>query len=208
MKKRWVHLLLFIVLLSACSQQQESPKYDEIKKMLTDSLQTEDGKKAIRQILSDPEFRELLVLEQAEVKKSIQDTLLSKQGEDFWKHAFEDPKFSESIAKSMKEQQQEIMKLLINDSSFQKDLESFFGQPDMQKQLEKILSSANMKKEMEKVVEDTIKSPLLQTKWQQLILQAGESKTSDSSKGSDGQSGGGEKQGGGGDSKKSGGSSP
>ena len=36
---------------------------------MIDSLQTEDGKKALRQLLEEPSFRELLVLEHDEVKK-------------------------------------------------------------------------------------------------------------------------------------------
>ena len=87
--KKWVHLLVLAILLSGCSMQQQGPNYDEMKKMMTDALQTEDGKKAIRKMLSDPEFRELMVLEQPEVKKSIEDTLLSDKGKEFWKHAFE-----------------------------------------------------------------------------------------------------------------------
>ena len=133
-------------------------------------------KKQFAKCSSDPEFKELLILEQPEVKKSVEDTLLSKKGEDFWKKSFEDPKFTESIAKSMKEQQQDIMKQLMDDSSFQKQLEEFFAQPDMLKQLETVTQSANMKKHLEKVVEETINSPLMQTKWQELILKAGEPK--------------------------------
>ena len=127
-------------------------------------------------MFADPEFKELLILDQSEVKKSIEDTLLSKKGEDFWKKTFEDPKFTETVGKSMKEQQQDIMKQLMDDSSFQKQLEEFFSQPDMLKQLETVTQSANMKKHLEKVVEETINSPLLQTKWQELILKAGEVK--------------------------------
>ena len=55
-----------------------------------------------------------------------------------------------------------------------KQLEEFFAQPDMQKQMETVTQSANMKKHLEKVVEETINSPLLQTKWQEFILKAGE----------------------------------
>lgn len=195
MRKKWVHLLLLAILLSGCSMQQQSPNYDEMKKMMTDALQTEDGKKAIRKMLSEAEFRELIVLEQPEVKKSIEDTLLSDKGQEFWKHAFDDPKFSETIAKSMKEQQQDIMKKLINDSSFQNEMVEFFGQPDMQKQLETILQSANMKKQMEKSIEDTINSPLLKAKWQELILKAGEVAPTEKKGGESG--GGGEESGGG-----------
>ena len=176
MKKRIGLFLFSALLLTGCGTQQSAPTYDEMKKMMTDALQTEDGKKAIRQMFADPEFKELLILEQPEVKKSIEDTLLSKKGEDFWKKTFEDPKFTETIAKSMKEQQQDIMKQLMDDSSFQKQLEEFFSQPDMLKQMETVTQSANMKKHLEKVVEETINSPLLQTKWQELILKAGEPK--------------------------------
>jgi len=89
--------------------------YDEIKKIMIDSLQTEDGKKALRQLLEEPSFRELLILEHDEVKKATEETLLSKEAEDFWKKTFEDPKFKETVAKSMQKQQQDIMKDLIKD---------------------------------------------------------------------------------------------
>lgn len=147
---------------------------------MIDSLQTEDGKKALRQLLEEPSFRELLILEHDEVKKATEETLLSKEAEDFWKKTFEDPKFKETVAKSMQKQQQDIMKELIKDPTFQKDLESFFGQPDMQKQLETILKSANLRKQMEEVVKETIESPLMQTKWQELIKKSGEGSSSES----------------------------
>ena len=190
MKKRVLLLLFTVFLLTACGAQPTAPTYDEMKKMMTDSLQTEEGKKAVRQMFSDPEFKELLILEQPVVKKSVEDTLLSKKGEDFWKKTFEDPKFNESFAKSVKEQQQEIMKQLMDDASFQKQMEEFFSQPDMLKQLETVTQSANMKKHLEKVVQETINSPLMQTKWQELILKAGDPKAEESGGGGGGGGGG------------------
>lgn len=142
---------------------------------MADAIQTEEGKKTLRKILAEEDFRELLVLEQPEVKKSIEETLLSEKGDEFWKKAFEDPKFTESIAKSLKEQQEDVMKGLMDDASFQKQLESFFKQPDMQKQLEEIMKSSTMKEQYEKAIEETINSPLLQMKWEKLIQEAGKS---------------------------------
>lgn len=172
-KKGLLKTFVILLLLTGCSAESTAPNYDEIKKMMTDSLQTEDGKKTLRQILAEDDFRELVALEQPVVKKSIEETLLSKQGEDFWKKAFEDPKFTESVAKSMKEQQEDVMKKLMEDASFLKAMEDFFGQPDMQKQMETILKSATMKEQYEKAIEETINSPLLQTKWEKLIKEAG-----------------------------------
>lgn len=150
---------------------------------MTDAIQTEDGKKALRQILAEEDFRELLVLEQAEVKKSIEETLLSEKGDEFWKKSFDDPKFTETIAKSMKEQHEDVMTKLMDDASFQKQLEDFFKQPDMQKQLEEIMKSSTMKEQYEKAIEETINSPLLQTKWEKLIQEAGKSNGGESGSG-------------------------
>ena len=176
-------LLLFLTLfLSACSQDKFSTlTYDEIKKITVDSLQTDEGKTALRKLLEEPDFRELLVLEHEEVKKATEETLLSEEAQQFWKETFEDPHFQETLATSMQKQQQEIMKELMKDATFQKDLETFFGQADMQKQLETILKSANLRKQMEEVVKETIESPLLQAKWQELIKKSGETSTSESS---------------------------
>lgn len=193
--RKFTLLLILTLFLSACTQDKSSTlTYDEIKKIMVDSLQTEEGKVALRKLLEEPDFRELLVLEHDEVKKATEETLLSEEAQEFWKKTFEDPKFKETVAKSMQKQQQEIMKQLIKDPTFQKDLESFFGQADMQKQLETILKSANMREEMEKVVKETIESPLMQTKWQELIKKSGETSTSESSgdkKEASGEAGGG-----------------
>lgn len=174
MKKYYAPFILFgLILLAACSPQQSSPSLDEMKQMLTDALQTEEGKKALRKTLSEDEFRELLTIEQPEVKKSIEETLLSEEGKDFWQSTFDDPQFTEAVAKSMKKQQEDVMKELMNDASFQKQFESLFQQPEMQKQLETILQSATMKEQYEKAIEEIIASPLLQTHWQKLIMEAG-----------------------------------
>ena len=172
--RKWIIIIGIFVVLAGCGAQPSSnPSYEETKKMITDTMQTEEGKKVMRQMLSDPEFKELLILEHEDVKKSIENTLLSKDAEKFWKDTFKDPAFSETFAKSMKEQQKDIMTELMKDASFQKELETFFGQPDMQKQLETILQSSTMRKEIEEIVKETIDSPLLKTKWQELIKTAG-----------------------------------
>lgn len=45
-----------LIILTACSPQQSSPSMDEMKQGLTDALQTEEGKKALRKILSEDDF--------------------------------------------------------------------------------------------------------------------------------------------------------
>ena len=193
MRRLLIILFLSIVLVGCNSDKASTLSYDVIKKIMVDSLQTEDGKKAIREMLNDQSFRDLLVLEHDEVEKAMNTTLLSTEAEEFWKKTFEDPKFKESLAKSMKDQQQDIMKKLMNDAEYQEALTKFFDQPDMQKQFESLLKSAAIRKQMEEVVMETIENPLLQTKWAELIRSTGEtgdsSKKGDNSGGSDKKSG-------------------
>ena len=205
MLKRSLSLIFVVLFLASCSDApNQTMSYDEIKKIMIDSIQTEDGKKALRQLLEDPSIRDLVVLEHDQVETAIKDTLLSEEAKEFWKKQFEDPKFKESIAKSMKEQQTDIMKDLIKNATFQEDLVKFFGQPEMQKQLETILKSSTLRKQMEEVVMQTIEDPLLQTKWQDLIKKSGEGTSKSSkegegggeSKGADEGSGGGDGGGG------------
>ena len=191
MIRRFIYLTALVLLLVSCSDAKSTTmSYDEVKKIMVDAVQTEEGKKAIRQLFEEKSFRELLVLETEEVKKATEQTLLSPEAEEFWKKTFEDPKFKETLAKSMKKQQQELMKELIKDASYQEDLQNFFGQPDMQKELETILKGIMMRKEIEKVVMETIESPLLQTKWQELIKKSGEGERGGGGGSSDKESGG------------------
>ncbi|MCK1997697.1 spore germination protein D [Paenisporosarcina quisquiliarum] len=183
--KYFALLLLSLGLLASCSSPATQPSYEENKKMFIDALQTEDGKKAIRTLLSDPQFKELLVLDSEQVKTSVEQTMLSKEAEDFWKEVYSDPKFSETMAKSMVKQQEELMKALMKDPNYLKDLETFFSSAEMKKELAKVLESSDMRKEMQKVVEETIKSPVLQAKWQKLVEEAG-GKTEKAGGGSEG----------------------
>ena len=153
-----------------------------MKKVFTDAIQTEDGKKALREILETQTFRDLLVLEHSEVQTAIEQTLLSEKASEFWKHSLDDAKMKEAFAKSIQKELKTIQKDLLKDASYQEELVKFFDQPDMQKQLESILKGSTMRKELEKVVQETIENPLMQTKWQELIRKSGESGSSGGSK--------------------------
>lgn len=172
--RKWLFILLLLVLVGCSENKTSTLSYEEIKKITLDTLQTEDGKKAMQQLLTDPAFKQQLVLEQEEVQTSIETTLLSEDARAFWKELFEDPKFQESYAKSLEQQHKKILQQLLNDANTQKQLVQFFGQPEMQKQLETLLKGSTLRKQMEEVVMETIENPLLQTKWQNLIKKSGQ----------------------------------
>lgn len=185
--RKLLSLSLILIFLTGCVEpNSSSPNYDEMKKMFSDAVQTEEGKKALREIFETPSFRDLLVLEHTEVQSAIEQTLLSEKATEFWKHTLEDPKMKEAFAKSIQKELSTIQKDLLKDSAYQEELIKFFDQPDMQKQLESILKGSKMKKELEKVVQETIENPLMQSKWQELIRKSGESGKSSNSGGEKG----------------------
>ena len=75
--KRLIILAFSIILIAGCNDSKSTTlSYDEVKKIMVDAIQTEDGKKAIRQIFEDKSFRELLILNTEEVKKATEETML------------------------------------------------------------------------------------------------------------------------------------
>ena len=62
--------------------------------MVVDILKTDDGKKAIQEVMSDEKMKEKLVMDQKVVSDTIQQTLTSDKAIEFWKKTFSDPKFA------------------------------------------------------------------------------------------------------------------
>lgn len=121
--------IVCVLLLAACSPFEQKSSYE----MVVDALQTEEGKKALRDTLGDPTFQKMLILEQDVVKQSVETTLLSDEGKAFWEHSMQDPKFMETMAKSMTDQQKELLKELMADPTYVKTWEEFWKQPTQQK---------------------------------------------------------------------------
>jgi len=75
-------LLLLVLLLSSCSSKAPEGgqmDYEATKKMVVDILKTDDGKKAIQQIMSDDKMKEKLVMDQKEKNTERNDRCFKKQ---------------------------------------------------------------------------------------------------------------------------------
>jgi spore germination protein D len=202
-------LLISFLLLTACNGESSSgndTEYDATKKMVVDILQTEDGKKAIQDILTEEKMQEELVLDTEVVKDSINEALSSEKGMEMWKKLFEDPKFVESYAASMEEAQMELMKKLLNDSAYQEKVLELLKDPQMDDQYLTIIKSQEFRSHLEDTIQETIESPTYQAKIQEILLKAAEEQGGgEQSKGGSGEDGGGSQNGGGEDSENGGG---
>jgi spore germination protein D len=190
-------LLLLVILtgLTSCSSNDTSGggqmDYDQTKKMVVDILKTDDGKKAIQDVMTDPKMKEKLVMDQKVVADTIEQTLTSDKATEFWKKTFSDPKFASSISKNMKTENQNLLKALMNDPEYRTMMTEVFKEPEIQKQMTDALKSKDYRAHLQSVITETMQTPLFQSKLEDIVIKAANDMTKKSSSGgSSGGSGG------------------
>ncbi|MBU8880191.1 spore gernimation protein GerD [Bacillus sp. FJAT-29790] len=195
---------LMIIFITGCGAKEARSgqmDYDQTKKMVVDILKTDDGKKAIQELMSDDKMKQKLVMDQAIVSDTIEKTLTSEKGTEFWKKSFEDPKFAESIAKSMKKENEQLLKDLMKDPEYRGMMIEVLKDPELEKEVTTILKSKKYREHLQTVVTDTFESPIFKAKIQDILLKAAEEVKAGEKGGGQGGSGGkGGQQGGGGQS--------
>ncbi|MFL6517933.1 MAG: spore germination lipoprotein GerD [Bacillus sp. (in: firmicutes)] len=186
-------MLLFLpvmVFLTSCSSNESSGggqiDYEQTKKMVVDILKTDDGKKAIQDVMSSDTMKEKLVMDQKVVTDTIQQTLTSDKAKQYWKETFSDPKFAQSVSKNLKSENKQLLKDLMNDPEYRGMMIEVFKEPEIQKELADALKSKEYREHLQKVITETVDSPLFKAKIQELLLKAAEEANSKSSGGKSG----------------------
>ncbi|MEH7442685.1 spore germination lipoprotein GerD [Bacillus sp. JJ1122] len=194
----------FLLLAAGCAPTESGGgqvDYEETKKMVVDILKTDDGKKAIQEVMGDDGMKQKLIMDQPVVTDTIEKTLTSEKGMDFWKKSLEDPKFAESVAKSMKKENEKLLKNLMKDPEYKGMMIEVMKDPELEKELTTLLKSKEYREHLQKVMSETFESPLFKAKLQALIVKAAEELPTQKPEG------GGDGGGGGGGSGSSGGGS-
>ncbi|AGT30587.1 spore germination protein GerD [Geobacillus genomosp. 3] len=202
-------LLLSFLVLSSCAPQEISPPppdYEQTKKMVVDILKTDEGKKAIQDIMSEDQMKQQLIMDQAAVKETLQQVLTSDQGKKFWENALKDPKFAESFAKGLQKEHEKMMKALMKDPEYQGMMIDILKDPEVEQAMVDVLKSKEFRQHLQKVITETLNSPLYQAKIQDMLTKAAETLQQGGGKqgegggeeGGEGEEGGGNQQGGGG----------
>ena len=177
-ERRLVLPLLITIVLTSCASPEASSgeqiDYEATKKMVVDILKTDDGKKAIQEVMSDDKMKETLVMDQKVVSDTIQQTLTSENATEFWKKTFSDEKFAKGIAKSMRTENEKLLKDLMKDPEYRGMMIEVFKEPEIQKEMADALKSKEYREHLQKVISETLESPLFKVKIQELLLKAAE----------------------------------
>ena len=170
-------MLIAAAALAGCAPVEtrgEELDYDTTKKMIVDILKSDDGRKAIEDLMKEDGLREKLIMDQAVVKDTVENTLVSEKGTEFWKKSFEDPKFAESYAKSLQKEHEKLLKGLMADPAYRAMMVEIMKEPDLEKELVDTLKGNEYRKHIEKVITETLENPIYQAKLQDMIIKASE----------------------------------
>lgn len=161
-------LFIAIALLSSCgSEPAKEADYEQTKKMMVDILKTDEGKRALLDIVSDDELKQHLVIEADIVKETLSSTLFSEKGKTMWAQLFSDPKFVKEFHESIAKEQEKMLKHLMNDAEFQEKMLELLQNPEMQEQTIKLLKSQKFRSHLEKTIAETLNNPLYRAKLQE-----------------------------------------
>jgi spore germination protein D len=171
-----VSMAIICLTVTGCAPKEEAGQvdYEETKKMVVDILKTDDGKKALQEVMKDEEMKQVLIMDQKVVTETIQTTLTSDKGAKFWQKVFEDPKFVESFAKSLQEEHEKVIKELMTDPEYQKLLIEVLQDPEMEKSIQTSMKSQEFRTHLQEVIMETLSSPLYKAKIQDTLLKAAE----------------------------------
>ncbi|MEW9053554.1 MAG: spore germination lipoprotein GerD [Neobacillus sp.] len=179
MKVKNILLLLpLMMFLTSCAAADTGNggqvDYEQTKKMVVDILKTDEGKKAIQEVMSDDAMKEKLIMDQTVVSDTIQQTLTSEKATDFWKKTFSDTKFAQGVAKSMKSEHEALLKSLMNDPEYRAMMIEVFKEPEIQKEMADALKSKEYREHLQAVISETLDSPLFRAKMEEQLLKAAE----------------------------------
>lgn len=147
----------------------KQPDYEDTKQMVVDMLQTEEGKKAIQDVLKEEEMKEQLLMEQDFIKETIQQTLASEDGKEYWQKVMQNPEFAKTFAESMQEENEKLLKGLMKDPDYQGMMLDIMKDPEMEKNSVELMKTKEYRKEITNVVTEAMESPLFVARVYELL---------------------------------------
>lgn len=173
-------VIFLVLVLSGCNQGDTAEKdsdYEQTKKMVVDILNTDEGKQAMQKLLADEAMQEQLIMDTNVVKESITEALNSEKQIEMWKKLFQDSEFIKIYTKILDQEQKELFKGLMHDAAFQKQMLELLQNPEMMEQTLTMLKSQQFREHLEETIQETLSSPLFQSKIEDILLKASENKT-------------------------------
>ena len=176
-------LIFCLFTLTSCSEtntEASKDNYSDTKKIIVDVLKSDEGKKAIEDILADESVKTELIMNQEDITKTIETTLTSEKEKQFWENAFKDPKFVKALAKGLESSHKKILKDLMTDPEYIGLFTNILRDADMRKEFTEIMKGKEYRKELQSLITEAIDNPLYKAKIEDILLKAADEKAKES----------------------------
>jgi spore germination protein D len=160
--------IVFISTLSACGSKEKTgrsqaaeahPDYNQTKSMVLDILHSREGMLALRDILRDPTFKQSLAINEQDVAQALNKSLTDGPNHQLIEIQMRDPKFAAALVKSSKQEHMELLKTLMKDPEYQKDLMNILQDPQFAKYQISLLHTPTARQELMKVMNEALQNP-------------------------------------------------
>ena len=174
-------LAIVCLVMTSCSsggqaQSSSQPDYKSVKDMVLDILQTDEAKKSVEKMMKDEKFKQNLMLDESTIRTTLVQSMTNPNSPHI-KEAFKDPKFASTLAKSLKSEQKTLMKDLMKDPEYQKDLMNIMKDPEFEKNLMDLMKSSAYRQQTMQIMKESLQSPLFQEELMKLLTKVSEDMT-------------------------------
>jgi spore germination protein D len=203
MRRPILSLLVIMLALISCSPnegetQEQQPDYQKIKEMTLDVLHTPEGKKALQELMAEPEFKQQIVISGSDVEQMVAKSFTDEKTKKEWEKILQKPQVAANLAKVTEKQQKQLLKDLMKDPEYQKMMLDLLKDPQISAHILQLMKSQQHRKEVMKIMEEALKVPSFQEKLMKLMEQAQKKGGKKGGQGGGGQGGGDGESGGGG----------
>lgn len=192
-------LFCIVLLLTSCGTQNEQSgqnqqSYKDIKSMMLDILNSEEGQKAVQQAASknqDPTMKLLSTGEGQQIQMAVKDVLTDPNNAHLIEKTMTDPKFAADFAKSIQKYNKQLTKDLMKDPEYQQQMLELMQNSQFEKLIMDTMKSTQYRQQTMKIIEESMQSPLFRDQLMQLFSKAieEEMKPKEGGKGKQGQKG-------------------
>lgn len=155
---------------SAASPQQ--PDYSATKQMVVDILHSAEGKTALQDVMKDPAFKQQMMVSDQEITKAVTAAVESKKTQSFLSEQAKDPKFAAALSKAVQPDMSALMKQLMKDPEYQKDMLVLLKSPDFNKNLQEIFQTPEFRGQIMQIMTEALSTPSFRMQFQDSLKQA------------------------------------
>lgn len=160
----FIGLFACLMMISCSSQNTSSsqPDYEKTKEMTLDVLHTNEGRKALLEIMASDEFKKEMIINHQELEKIFTQSLADQKQQKNWEKVLTQPKVMEEFSKLTEDQQKKLLKALMKDPEYQKSMMDILKDPAFSQTLLQVLKSQEYRKETLKLMQELMKTPRFQ----------------------------------------------